>query len=233
MVGISKLIMIFTILEIYFSYARMKEIIKEGERYVNVVYDRDKLTEELYGILDDLLFFAKEHYRVRLYKKIEWMILQLGIREDFQGGLFKSFIWIVIFCDRDADGLTIYQHYLNKRRNCLEGINIKLRNVLFSWLELRPGFYRVTEAGNRSGSIFIFQDVIHQRISVVYCNHYPSLKNGDLISGLLMPFGEDFYCTISSSIEVNTDTPILLDKDSKQADMKSLKEYIRIMKLAL
>ena len=29
----------------------MKEIIKEGERYVNVVYDRDKLTEELYGDL--------------------------------------------------------------------------------------------------------------------------------------------------------------------------------------
>lgn len=204
----------------------------------NIVYYTDKLTEELYAILDDLLFFATDQYQEFIYNQIEEMIGQLDIHEEYRDGLFQSFIWMVIFCIRDTDGLTIYQHYLRKNRQRWENKSVKLREVLSNWLQMNPSFYHVTKAGSRSGRVFIFQDVICNQSSVVYYPNWksPVPKNGDLISGLLIPLGNDFYITISRLLQVKAgarkETERYVRNYSEQSSKGKLElqDYMTLMK---
>lgn len=164
----------------------------------NVVYYTKKIHDELCDFLNDVLLFSFNHYGEGMNKSIEMILSKYPVSQEGKDVLFRQFIWLVIFCyPSKVDGMTIYQEYISHHQRNIRTKSIKLQEILMSWSQLMPGFYRVIESGRRTGKVFLFQDIFSDVTKVVcyYGRKMETPRNGDFVTGLLIPFNEAIYIT--------------------------------------
>ncbi|MFD2630124.1 hypothetical protein [Oceanobacillus kapialis] len=153
-------------------------------------------TNELLFILDDLFCFSIEKYERALRKETEKLFKQMHVSEVLFDKAFPQLIWWLLFCHpQEVNSKTIYQDYLEVHNEKWKQTNQIVQNHLTRWLRVIPGFYCVV--GRYSNRFFHVRDIFFKRDKKVYIfneNFHP-VKTGDVISGLLLPVGENLYTT--------------------------------------
>ncbi|WP_010650390.1 hypothetical protein [Oceanobacillus massiliensis] len=169
----------------------------------NVVYYTERIQKELIDILDDLLFYHDYYNGDTVSRNLEILVSHIQISEEWKRILYLQLYWMAIFClPDDAEDLTVYQQFLRENKKRLLSKNSKLRDILISWSDIKPGLYRVIKSKDGRGKILLFQDAVSMEIKQVcfYSKKISTPKIGELAAGVLIPFDDDTYITMNELI---------------------------------
>ncbi|RDW19719.1 hypothetical protein [Oceanobacillus chungangensis] len=171
----------------------------------NIVLFPDRVQEELFETLDDVFYYAITYFKEQINSIIESLFSGMKISSQLEDEIFSQLIYWSTYClPIGAKKETIYQHYLQANKEIFEYRSLKVREVLASWLHLNPSFYYVEKSDSLSGRVFVLLDVFNEQSKIVciYNRKFQAPKRGELISGLLMPMGDDTYTTLGGLIHL-------------------------------
>ena len=161
-----------------------------------------KLKKELFQIVDDLYTFSNTYYERFLFELDERIQEQEGIQVEHSMMYYPHLYWWAVFCaPLGKDRKTIFDHYINKRLLKLKQKKAIL-HIVSKWKNIYPSFYiYVQSLGER---VLIVKDLFDgsYKVVTVHNNNYQKPANNQLLTGLILPFGNGSYCTIIDFLHV-------------------------------
>ncbi|RDW17563.1 hypothetical protein CWR48_13655 [Oceanobacillus arenosus] len=175
-------------------------------KVTNIVYFPDKVQEDLFEILDDVFYYSISYFREKMNTIIEKVLTGMKISNEQEEEIFPQLVYWATYClPIGTEEKTIYQHYLEENQEVIWGRSLKVQEVLASWLQLSPSFYYVEKDDSLSGRVFVLREIFSEQSEIVciYNRMFQAPKRGELISGMLMPMGDDTYTTIGGLIHLS------------------------------
>jgi len=166
-------------------------------------------TDEIYRVLDEVLFFVLDRYGKWMIQKIDRIVKRLGVTEAEKEVMFHQLIWMIVFCmPREDDGRTVYQHFLSENYRQFQNKDKNIQPIIESLHYIKPGFYQVLQASKRTGRVHIFTDILKKESKVVYDhNHkFKAPSSEDIVTGLLIPIDNEFSIIINRFIHFSDPT---------------------------
>lgn len=164
------------------------------------IHASDRLRKELFAVLDELFFFLVNDYNEEILKLIDVLIAEMNISEEEEEAIFPQLVWWGTFCSPiGIEQKTIYQIYLQKNKHKLKKKRRQVQKVLVSWLQLNAGFYYVIEPEDEESCVYYLCDVFEGEIRRLSIQRelFQLPKSGEMLTGLLLPMGDDSYATLS------------------------------------
>lgn len=156
----------------------------------------EDLKDDLFEVIDDLFYFSVTNYEVFLSERADAFMEKVDVSEDMSMGVYSQFLWWAIFCERLGNRqLTIFQLFLKTRTSQLRRKHIP-KELIAGWQYITPGFYYISEI--IGGRVFVLDDIFdmkEKRVGV-YNEIYQLPKKGEMLTGLLIPFGDGTYTPV-------------------------------------
>jgi len=197
----------------------------------NSLFLKVKLTEELFEIIDELFKFANTYYESFLFELDENIQRQERIKEEHSILFYPHLYWWAVFCaPLDNDNKTIFDQYLHKFLPRIKGKKAVLHTIL-QWRNVYPSFYLYVHSfGDR---VLIVKDLIDHTFKVVSIHNkdYHMPVQNEVLTGLILPFGNGTYCTIidflhmPANITIEADASLMIFHPSIQAS--SYPQYLK------
>lgn len=155
---------------------------------------------ELFAVLDELLFDVGDGNN-EIVESTDSLLSTMQISQPDAEAIYPHLIWWGTFCSPDGNGeKTVYQKLLQKNNQKWEQKNIQVQKVLANWLHLNPGFYYVHATPAARKGVYYLTDVFtgKEKILKIYSGgQFQSVQSGDMLTGLLLPMGNDHYLALS------------------------------------
>lgn len=166
---------------------------------LNYINAANSMRHELFELLDGLFFFLVNDYNEEILELMDSLISDINVSEEVGEAIFPQLVWWGIFCSPIGPGQhTIYQLYLQKNKLRFEKKSRAVQEVLESWLQLNPGFYDVDEFAGMEAGVYYLRDVFEGKLKRLSISNglFQSPKSGDMLTGLILPMGDDSYTTL-------------------------------------
>lgn len=162
-----------------------------------------KLKKELFQIVDDLYKFSNTFYEKFLYDLDERIQEQESIQVEHSMMYYPHLYWWAVFCaPLGKDRKTIFDEYIHKNLSKLKQKKAVLHIVL-QWRNMYPSFYLYVQSlGDR---VLIVKDLFDgsYKVVTVHNNNFQKPASNQLLTGLILPFGNGTYCTIIDFLHIS------------------------------
>ena len=186
-----------------------------------------KLKKELFKIVDELYTFSNTYYETFLFDLDERFQQQENIQVEHAMMYYPHLYWWAVFCAPiGKDRKTIFDHFIHKHVSKFKRKR-SILHIVLQWRNIYPSFYLyVRSLGER---VLVVKDLFDcsYKVVTVHNNNYKKPTSNQLLTGLILPFGNESYCTIIdffhvSSPEVRPEKVLLTDTASiTPNDLKS------------
>ncbi|WEG10815.1 hypothetical protein PU629_11535 [Pullulanibacillus sp. KACC 23026] len=188
---------------------------------------------EVFSIVNDIMTFAIYHYDGTIIHHFEQLMQDLpNLRDpDLKLEMKHHLFWWVVFCDiQDYHQATIYQSFVEKNWRRFR-YDETLLQVIFNWNYLHPGIYKVVHVVSEND--VIVYDLVNgdQKSVIVYNENFQYPEQGDLLIGLLIPFGDGTYSPIFNFLRISESSVLpltdLIYAHFKQSSSTSFSHFLR------
>lgn len=160
----------------------------------NVVYFTEKVREDLFHVLEEVVYFSIIHFDRPIKQAAEEIVQGMDVREEYK--IYPTLVWWKVFCSPSgSEGVTIFQRYLQLNKHKWRNKSAYFQEMLVCWMHLNPGFNQVEDDASISGRVFVLKDMFEQSPKLISLlqKDFQAPKQGELISGLLIPAGHRIY----------------------------------------
>ena len=163
-----------------------------------------KQKKELFEIIDDIFSFSNTYYDSFIFDLDNHFQQQESMQVEHSMIYYPHLYWWAVFCAPfGKDGKTIFDYYLHKRLFKFKRKRAIL-NIVLQWRNIHPSFY--VHVHSLDERVLLVKDLFDHsyKIVTVYNNNYKKPAGNQLLTGLVLPFGNRSYCTIIDFLHISS-----------------------------
>ncbi|WP_188457005.1 hypothetical protein [Virgibacillus oceani] len=170
---------------------------KRINKVSNVIHLSNKLHDELLTILDELFIFSMNHFDSEIITKTNKILSKIEGSKEIKHRIYPQLIWWIIFsCSIGAKNKPIYHLFWGIHQHKWKKKGKAINRILGEWKQVKPSFYIVKSIGD-SKRVYELIDIFGYKrlIAGIFNDIYRKAQCGEMVTGTLLPIGDDIYTT--------------------------------------